>query len=98
MATVGLATAKVLAHPEETANRRVYISLFECFMNDILSGYKAATDQAGWNISNVKSDEMIVTATKSLRNGENPMHSIGRLGLASVVKPGLSQTSRQRVS
>jgi hypothetical protein len=41
--TIGLAVARVLAHPVETANRSVYISSFETSFNEILGAYKTAT-------------------------------------------------------
>ncbi|EHL02820.1 hypothetical protein M7I_1082 [Glarea lozoyensis 74030] len=87
--TIGLAVTKVLAHPKETANRRVYISSFQCSLNEILDGYKTITSSEGWNITKVTSEEMVANATENVKKGENVMYSIGRLGLATAVKPGL---------
>lgn len=88
VATVGLAVAKVLASPAETANRLVYISSFECSMNDILQAYKNATNVSDWRIAHVDTDEEIESATDNFtRTGQ--MMALGRLALASMVKEGI---------
>jgi hypothetical protein len=58
-------------------------------LNDILEGYKALTSPEDWKITKVTSEEMVAKATESVKKGENMMYSIGRLGLATMVKPGL---------
>jgi hypothetical protein len=87
METVGLAVARVLAKPEETANRSVYISSFECSMNDILEAEKKATGVNEWKITHVDSNEEVKSALEKVKTGN--MVAMAALALASTVKAGL---------
>ncbi|KAF4626471.1 hypothetical protein G7Y89_g11690 [Cudoniella acicularis] len=90
MATIGLSVAKTLAKPEETANRSVYISSFECSMNDILESYKKATGVSNWDIVHVNSDVQIKKATEAMISGSGDrMVAMGNLALASLAKEGM---------
>jgi hypothetical protein len=85
--TIGLAVARVLAHPAETANRSVYISSFETSLNEILGAYKTAIGVDKWKITHAKSDEQIRSGLEEVKTGS--MMAMGKLALASTVKPGI---------
>ena len=85
--TIGLAVARVLAKPAETANRSVYISSFETCLNEILEAEKKATGVNEWKITYVNSDEKVKSALKELKTGS--MVAMATLALASEVKSGL---------
>lgn len=84
-ATIGLAVAKVLAKPNETENRSVFISSFECSMNDILAGLKKATGVNEWTVTPVNTDEQIRIATEEWK-ATGSMMGMGKLALACNLK------------
>jgi hypothetical protein len=83
---IGLAVVRALAHLVETANRSVYISSFETSLNEILRAYKTATGVDEGKITHVKSDEQIISGME-VKTGS--MMAMGKLALASIVKPGI---------
>lgn len=87
MKTIALAVARILSRLEETANRTVYISSFECSMNDILEAEKVATGVKDWNITRVDTDKEVKAALEEIKTGS--MMAMGKLALASQVKTGL---------
>ncbi|TVY83738.1 hypothetical protein LSUE1_G001673 [Lachnellula suecica] len=78
--------AKVLAKPEATANRRVYISSFETSLNKILEAYKKATGVADWDVNHVKWDVEVASGKEMMKTGN--MWGMGKLALAVEVKEG----------
>lgn len=86
-AAVGLAVARLLAKPAETANRSICISSFETTMNEVLSALKKATGVEGWSGTHVDQDEQIKIGAEEMKAGR--MMGMGKLVLAVEVKQGL---------
>ncbi|MCJ1421364.1 hypothetical protein MMC32_007727 [Xylographa parallela] len=82
---IGLSVAKVLTRPAETENRSVYISSFECSMNDILAALKKATGVDEWTVTHVNTDEQIKSGTEEWKT-TGSMAAMGKLALASNLK------------
>lgn len=87
MKTIELAVARILAKPEHTANRAVYISSFVCSMNDILEAEKKVTGVDNWNITRIDADEEVRSALEEVKTGG--MMAMAKLALASEVKTGV---------
>lgn len=87
LATIGLAVARVLAKPEETANRRVHISSFEVSLNELLESYKKATGVSEWKITHVNTNEELESGMEDMRQGN--FMGMFKLALGSKIKPGL---------
>lgn len=86
---VGQAVVGILGHPEETANRIVYISSTELSLNDVLEAEQKLVGKEGWKITNVKTDEEIAKAQKVVATATEMMPRMmatGRLGLAVNVQ------------
>jgi uncharacterized protein YbjT (DUF2867 family) len=85
--------AAVLAKPEETANRTVYVSSHELTMNELLAAYKQATGRDDWEVSYASIEEGTGESYKALGNPDcsmgDRMKAIGRLGLIVGLKPEL---------
>jgi hypothetical protein len=62
------AVVKILQHPEETANKPIYISSFNTSMNEILASLENAT-ATNWEVEYVKTAEMINEGQKMLMGG-----------------------------
>ncbi|MCJ1314765.1 hypothetical protein MMC15_000077 [Xylographa vitiligo] len=82
---IGLSVAKVLACPAETENRSVYISSFECSMNDALAALKKATNVDEWTVTHVDTDEQIKIGTEDFKT-TGSMMAMGKPALASNLK------------
>ncbi|EWZ01213.1 hypothetical protein FOYG_00881 [Fusarium oxysporum NRRL 32931] len=86
---VGQAVVGILGHPEETANRIVYISSTELSLNDVLEAEQKLVGKEGWKITNVKTDEEIAKTQKIVATATEMMPRMmatGRLGLAVNVQ------------
>ncbi|RKK67277.1 hypothetical protein BFJ69_g14648 [Fusarium oxysporum] len=86
---VGQAVVGILGHPEETANRIVYISSTEMSLNDVLEAEQKLVGKEGWKITHVKTDEEIAKAQKIVATATEMMPRMmatGRLGLAVNVQ------------
>jgi len=84
-AAIGTSVARVLAKPEETANRSVFISSFEVIMNEIFSAMKKATGVSDWTVTNVNTDDMVAEGSKEWAMGN--MFGMAKLALASQLRP-----------
>lgn len=82
--TIGKSVARVLAKPEETANRSVFISSFEVSLNEIFSAVKKATGVSDWKVTNVKTDDMIAKGREEWAKGS--MFGLAKLALASNLR------------
>jgi hypothetical protein len=89
-----VAVARVLANPEATANRSVYVSSFETCMNDILAAEQKATATADWTVERVSTDAQIThymqesaVATEFMPR----MMALAKLALAINLKPEFQQ-------
>lgn len=94
MDDIGLAVAKILAKPDKTVNRTVYISSFEPSLNDLLAAYKEATgsNESEWDVEYCNVEEGIREAqetSKSSQSFMNKMRAMGLLGLLVGVKKDL---------
>jgi hypothetical protein len=94
--TIGQAVAGILANPEATSNRSVYVSSFETSMNDILAAEQKATGTtpAEWTVDHVNTDAQIThymqvaaAATEFMPR----MMAVGKLALAINLKPEFQQ-------
>ncbi|KAF4434843.1 Isoflavone reductase like P3 [Fusarium acutatum] len=86
---VGQAVVGILSHPEETANRIVYISSTELSLNEILEAEQKLVGNEGWKVTHVKTDEEIAKAQKIVATATEMMPRMmatGRLGLAVNVQ------------
>jgi hypothetical protein len=88
--SIGLAVASVLAKPEATANRTVYISSTELSVNDLLAAEQKVVGGNGWTLTRVDTDEQIREQQQALRTATERMPRLmatGRLGMAVQMKP-----------
>ncbi|KAF5609657.1 isoflavone reductase like P3 [Fusarium subglutinans] len=86
---VGQAVVGILSHPEETANRIVYISSTELCVNDVLEAEQRLVGREGWKIKHVKTDEEIIKANKVVATATEMMPRMiatRRLALAVTVQ------------
>jgi hypothetical protein len=95
-----VAVARVLANPEATANRSVYVSSFETCMNDILAAEQkaTATATADWTVERVSTEAQIThymqesaVATEFMPR----MMALAKLALAINLKPEFQQDFRK---
>ena len=98
--TIGLAVARVLALPAQTANRSVYLSSFETSQRDVLAAVQKATGTTpqDWAVENVDADEEIAKYTRQREEATEMgprMMAIGRLALASNMKPEFGQNFKE---
>ena len=85
--TVAASVVKVLNHPNETANKYLYISSFETSMNSIMASLEKATGGQKWNVTYVQTDDQIKEGKEALSKGD--FMKAGKLVLAASFKGGL---------
>ena len=73
-----------MSHPGETENKNVYVSSFECSMNEILAALKKATGVDDWTINHVSTDAQIASGTEEWKTGS--MMGMAKLAMASNLK------------
>lgn len=95
MRTIGQAVAKVLLHPEATANRNICISSYEVSLNEILELEKQIVGQEGWKVTYVDPRQEIEEATKDWKETGN-IFAMGRLALCSLVADGAKADMAER--
>ena len=78
--TVGLAIARTLKHPEQTANKNLFISSFETNLLGVLDAYKKATGHQDWEVSYISAAEQTKVAQEALARGER-MAGAGKLAI-----------------
>ena len=86
-ATVATSVIKVLNHPNDTANKYLYISSFETSMNSILASLEKATGGQKWDVTYVQSDAQIKEGEEAVSKGDS-MKAMN-LVLAASFKGGL---------
>ncbi|KAK6530280.1 hypothetical protein TWF694_003642 [Orbilia ellipsospora] len=83
-ATIGTAVARVLAKPEETANRNIFISSFEVTMNEVFNSMKKATGVSDWTVTSTSTDELVVSGREMWARGD--MYGMAKLALVSQLR------------
>ena len=86
-AFIGDAVVAVLKHPEQTANKFIYVSSFETTPNKILAALENSTGQK-FEVEHVKSDDMIVKGREELQAG-NLFGGLSLLLQSATFRPGL---------
>ena len=69
MSTIGLATASILQHPAETANKYLSVASFTTSQNDLLS---LLEEESGvtWTVKRISTDETNRTGDEKLARGD----------------------------
>ncbi|CAG9941587.1 unnamed protein product [Clonostachys rosea f. rosea IK726] len=94
---IGKSVVGVLQHPDETANRIVYISSTELSMNELLAAEEKVSGEGGWQVSHVNTEEEIAKAQETLATETEimpKMMAAGRLGLAVNMKESFGANFR----
>lgn len=82
LATVGTAVARILAHPEETKNRPVYVQGLRVSQKDMLAAFEKSTGQK-FEVKHVDSDEQAQQGREMLAKGDHM--GIPKLILAAIL-------------
>ncbi|KAF7935807.1 uncharacterized protein EAE98_002027 [Botrytis deweyae] len=69
MASIGTALKNALFHPEETANKYLFISSFHVSQNQILASLEKATDKK-WDVSYVDAEEQKKIGMEKIEKGD----------------------------
>ncbi|KAF7918016.1 hypothetical protein BELL_0721g00010 [Botrytis elliptica] len=69
MASIGTALKNALFHPEETANKYLFISSFHVSQNQILASLEKATDKK-WDVSYVDAEEQKKIGMEKMEKGD----------------------------
>ncbi|OAL38294.1 hypothetical protein AYO20_02353 [Fonsecaea nubica] len=69
LSTVGQAVVKTLQHPDETANRFVYVASFTLSLNDILEALEKSS-ASRWTVVRTSGEDEIEAGQQSLRDGD----------------------------
>lgn len=85
--SVGKAVAGVMAHPEETQNRPVYVQSVVKSCHEMLKHAQAVLGADGWQVVNVNADEANQKALADLQSGKFDMSTFGTLIRYSNAKP-----------
>lgn len=72
----GKAVVGVLAHPEETANRPVYVANTYTSQKKLLALAKEVPGEEGWTIKHRSTDEMLEKSTAKLEAGDIDLDSV----------------------
>jgi hypothetical protein len=88
--------ARILANPEATANRYVYVSSFETSINDIFAAERKATGttRAKWTVDHVSTDAQIAHYMQESAAATEFMPRMiaqAKLALAINLKPEFQQ-------
>lgn len=70
LASIGQAVVGTLLHPDETANRAIYVRDINTTQNQLISLAKKFVGEDGWEISNVKSADLEKSSNEALAKGD----------------------------
>lgn len=84
-ATVGLAVARLLAKPAETANRSIYVSSVQTTTNELITAYKKAANKVDLSVKHSSSEEQMRVAKEYIATGES---MLGQATFGIVVSAG----------
>jgi len=87
MPTVGDVIVGVLAHPNETRNRPVYVSEMSLSQNHLLSVAKKIAPNKPWAPVNLDLDVMVNSAMERLAQGQHDMPTVLPILLKSAIDP-----------
>lgn len=87
--SVGKAVAGIMAHPEETQNRPVYVQSVVKSCSEMVKHAQKVLGADGWQVVNVNADEANQNALTDLFSGKADMATFGTLIRYSNAKPEL---------
>lgn len=85
--TIGDAVVALMAHPEETKNRAVYIEDIKVTQNKLLALAKKVAPEKSWQPQHVKLDDMVAAADARLAQGLFDMQTFAPYLFRAVLDP-----------